>query len=226
MESDERYLIGPRKNASMMQISDLWRSADPKAWDEALQRYWDFVQPKNLALEHSLDKLDLDRLRDLDARGWYDFLRDEYFRWKFTAPNRFATTTRQFRRYVDEDKLGDLDRIRRRLLTLDPSDIRAGLEAACAILGLGTAGASGLLALMYPQHFGTVDQFVVKALRQVNGLPEAAALARTNPESLIIRDGVLIIELLRRKAVDNNRVFKSNTWTPRKLDKVLWTYGR
>ncbi|MFW6027899.1 MAG: hypothetical protein ACOC91_03740, partial [bacterium] len=92
--------------------------------------------------------------------------------------------------------------------------------------GLGTAGASGLLALMYPRKFGTVDQFAVKALRQVNGLPEAAALARMTPESLSIRDGVLIIGILRRKAADNNRMFKSNAWTPRKLDKVLWTYGR
>jgi hypothetical protein len=109
---------------------------------------------------------------------------------------------------------------------LDTDDIRSGLEAASAIRGLGTAGASGLLALMYPQKFGTVDQFVVKALRQVNGLPEAAALARMKPEDLTIRDGVLIVDVLRRKAADNNRVFKSANWTPRKLDKVLWTYGR
>jgi hypothetical protein len=46
------------------------------------------------------------------------------------------------------------------------------------------------------------------------------------PEDLAIRDGVLIVDVLRRKAADNNRVFKSANWTPRKLDKVLWTYGR
>jgi len=31
---------------------------------------------------------------------------------------------------------------------------------------------------------------------------------------------------MRGKAADNNRVFKLDNWTPRKLDKVLWTYGR
>jgi hypothetical protein len=118
------------------------------------------------------------------------------------------------------------DQIRRRLLSLDPDDIRLGLKAGCDIRGLGTAGASGLLALMYPQKFGTVDQFAVKALRQVEDLPEAKSLARMNPENLTISDGVLLIEILRRKAADNNRIFKSETWTPRKLDKVLWTYGR
>jgi hypothetical protein len=52
---------------------------------------------------------------------------------------------------------------------------------ASQIRGLGTAGASGLLALMYPTHFGTVDQFVVKGLQQVDDLLEKAALGRMNP---------------------------------------------
>ena len=214
------------KTISMMQIADLWVSTSPKAWEDALERYWNFVQERNQALEQSLHTLDLERLRRMDANGWYKFLRDEYFRWKYTAPNRYATTTRQLRRYVDDDMLGDLDQIRKRLLTLDPDDIHSGLETASRIRGLGPAGASGLLALMYPKNFGTVDQFAVKALSQVQGLPEAAALARMNPEGLTIRDGVLIIDILRRKAADNNRVFKSDAWTPRKLDKVLWACGR
>jgi hypothetical protein len=45
------------------------------------------------------------------------------------------------------------------------------------------------------------------------------------PDGLSVKDGVLLIEILRRKAEDNNRLFNSETWTPRKLDMVLWTYG-
>jgi len=209
-----------------MQITDLWVSEDPAAWQDAVKRYWSFVKPRNLDLEKSLDSLDIERIRRLDAWGWYDFLRAEYFRWKYTAPNRFATTTRQLQRYVDNEKLSDLDQIRKRLLALDTDDLRSGLKAASAIHGLGTAGASGLLALMYLQKFGTVDQFAVKALRQVNALPEAEVLTRMNPYSLTVSDGVLVIGILRRKAADNNHVFKSAIWTPRKLDMVLWTYGR
>jgi hypothetical protein len=115
------------------------------------------VLPQNLDLERSLDALDVERIRQLDARGWYDFLSAEYFRWKYTAPNRYVTTTRRLKRYVDNARLNDLDQIRRRLLTLDTDDIRSGLKVASAIHGLGTAGASSLLALMYPQQFGTVD---------------------------------------------------------------------
>src|SRR5438445_10495754 len=142
----------------VMQIATLWKSDDPQAWQDALHRYWDFVQPKNLELERSLDTLDLERLRHMNAQSWYDFLKDEYFRWKYTAPNRYATTTRQLRRYVDDNTLGELDQVRKRLLTLDPNDISLGLKTAKEIHGLGTAGASGLLALMYPSYFGTVDQ--------------------------------------------------------------------
>jgi hypothetical protein len=209
----------------MMDIADLWDSSDPHAWDDALKRYWTFVQERNRLLEESLEALDLEQLRRLDAEGWFNFLKDEYFRWKYTSANRYASTTRLLRSYVESDTLGELDLIRRRLLTLDSGDVRAGLDAARGIRGLGTAGASGLLALMYPQTFGTVDQFVVNALREIRNLPEAPALARMNPENLGVSDGVIIIGILRRKAADNNRLFGVASWTPRKIDKVLWTYG-
>jgi hypothetical protein len=37
---------------------------------------------------------------------WYEFLANEYFRWKYTAANRYATTTKQLAKYKKE---GDLD---------------------------------------------------------------------------------------------------------------------
>jgi hypothetical protein len=208
-------------------ISELWHSADPNDWADALERYWSFVLPRNRDLEHYLDDLDLERLRSLDARGWYSFLHNEYFRWKYTAANRYATTTSSLRFYQkDQHSLDELDQVRQKLLALDTDDIRSALEVAHRIRGLGPSGASGLLALMYPHKFGTCDQFVVKALGQIDGLPEAPVLSRMKPEDLTIPDGVAIINLLRRKAVDTNRVFNSDSWTPRKIDKVLWTYGR
>jgi hypothetical protein len=195
-------------------------------WGRALERYWDFVQPRNLDLEHALDMLDLGRIRRMDARGWYEFLRDEYFRWKYTAPNRYVTTARQLRRYEDEGALELLDRIKVRLLALDRGDAGLALSTACEIRGLGTAGASGLLALMYPEAFGTVDQFAVKALRDVDDLAEEPLLAAMNPDGLNTKDGVLLIGIMRRRAAQNNRLFNTDEWTPRKIDKVLWTYGR
>lgn len=211
----------------MLTVAELWRSLDPAAWAAALERYWQFVQPANLDLERSLDRLDLQRIRDLDAQGWYTFLHDEYFRWKYTAPNRYATTTRSLAEYArNEGGLELLEGVRHGLLVIDPADIRSGLSVALQIKGLGVAGASGLLALMYPATFATVDQFVVKALRDVGGLPEADALDKMKPEGLTPRDGVMLIGIMARKAAENNRAFGGVVWTPRKIDQVLWTYGR
>ena len=83
-----------------------------------------------------------------------------------------------------------------------------------------------MLSLIYPKAFATVDQFVVKALWDVDGLPEADALAKMKPEGLTLRNGVVLVDLLRRKAGENNRRMRTDIWTPRKLDMVLWTYGR
>ena len=88
--------------------------------------------------------------------------------------------------------------------------------------GLGPAGASGLLALLFPARFGTVDQFVVGALRRVRCLPERDQLERMKPESLTIAHGVVLIEIMRRKAVSLNELFNTSGWTPRKIDKILW----
>lgn len=210
----------------MVPVSELWWSRNAQLWDKALERYWDFVLPANKSLERELEGLDHQRLHAFDEHGWYAFLLNEYFRWKYTAPNRYATTTAHLKRYARENTLHELFEIKVRLLTLDPSDIATGLAIATEIKGLGTAGASGLLSLIYPDAFGTVDQFVVKALREVPDLPESAILKDMNPTTLTIPDGVRLIRLMKAKSVDNNDCFQTSDWTPRKIDKVLWTYGR
>lgn len=213
----------------MPTIDELWYSNDPQAWAAALAGYWDYVKPANLALERSLDRLDLERIRNLDARGWFDFLHDEYFRWKYTAPNRYATTTGNLGLAKHAAEPGGLDAlhdIKNQLLRLDPTQVRAGLMLTQKIGGLGVAGASGLLALLHPASFGTVDQFVVKALRCVVNLPEAEAVAAMRSEGLTPTDGVTLIGVMARQATENNRRFGTAEWTPRKIDQVLWTYGR
>lgn len=205
-------------------ITELWTSGDLHQWTLALERYWLFVQPKHQALEHRLEKLSTEYVRGLNETEWYEFLRDEYFRWKYTAANRYATTTKRLRTYLEENRLSELHCLKEQILAISPADVLGGLSIK--IRGLGTAGISGLLSLLYPQTFATVDQFVVKALRQVSGLPESAALERMNPEGLTVKDGALLIQILQRKAAENNRQFGVTTWTPRKIDKILWTYGR
>lgn len=170
--------------------------------------------------------MNVKKLGSLTPEDWYHFLHDKYFRWKYTASNRYATTTIQFKKYRDGSGIFGLEKLCQQLLNLHNSDIRHGLITAKRIRGLGTAGASGLLSLMYPDRFATVDQFVVKALRLVTDLPDARALAKMNPENLSISDGILLIDILTRKARQNNESFGTSLWTPRKIDMVLWTFGR
>ena len=166
-----------------MLISEVWNSGKSDVWDNALTRYWCYVLPKNVEIEKSLDSLSLSRIASLNADSWYKFLLKEYFRWKYTAANRYASTTKHLKKSVEFGKLEELNRIRQRLLDFDVNDIGLGLWIAGQIPGLGVAGASGLLSIMYPEHFGTVDQFVVKALREVDK-PESVSVLKMNPEDL------------------------------------------
>ena len=209
----------------MCRAREVWHSRDEKHWRVVLDDYWRFIKPTHIELEREIERLDSADVRSLDAEGWYCFLVQKYFRWKYTAPNRYGSTTKQLKRYAETNSLGELHLIKQDLFALDPSDIERGLLIATSSRGLGTAGASGLLSILFPQHFGTVDQFAVKALCQIDDLPQIAAVRKMNPESLTIRDGALLIQIMRLKAADNNRIFGTDFWTPRRIDMVLWTLG-
>lgn len=135
----------------VLPINGLWYCRDEAVWSAALERYWTFIQPRNLELERAMERLDPDRIRRLGPDEWFAFLRDEHFRWKYTASNRYATTTAHLKRaVVDPAGLASLFTVKEQLLALDPADVGSALGIALAIPGLGTAGASGLLALLIP----------------------------------------------------------------------------
>ncbi len=206
-------------------IGKLWESKNESLWKKCLDRYWDFVEVnlrQNYELEREMNALSPQDLEPLDSEGWYNFLKEKYFRWKYTQPNRYVTTTDKLRRYTEENRLHELFSIKKRLLALDVSDIKGCLDTVCEIHGLGTAGASGLLALLYPHAFGTVDQFMVKAFRDVSGARYKPLIEKMNPNNLSIKNGVLLIEVMRRKADELNSTYETNFWTPRKIDMILW----
>ena len=210
----------------MSEVAQLWQSTSEIDWNNALKRYWRFVKKENEELERALDRMDIDRVQEFTPEQWYDFLLKEYFPWKYTAPNRLVTTRTHLIRHKEERGLGELDLIRRELLQFNTDDTRLGIRIATKIPGLGVAGASGLLSLMYPSKFATVDQFVVKTLREIPNLPEQAVLNKINPEGLSERDGAILIGILQRKAAKLNMAFGTSDWNARLIDKVLWTYGR
>jgi hypothetical protein len=207
-------------------IREMWNNNDCAAWERELVRYWAFLKPSNLALEREIDGLDVSSVKLMNPEQWYRFLLEKYFRWKFTAPNRYASTTMHLKKYSANNELRMLHGIRERIFADAGRDaVRKSLESASSIRGLGTAGASGLLAILFPSQFGTVDQFLVKALAQIPELPERQLIAGMKPESLTISEGVILIGIMRRKAQELNKACSTTAWTPRKVDMVLWTCG-
>jgi hypothetical protein len=103
----------------MLTISDIWNSRDENAWLQALERYWDYVKPVNAELEKELEALDVESVRRMSAQEWYDFLSHKYFRWKYTAANRLATTRKSLQKYMETNSLDGLLKIKGRLFSFD-----------------------------------------------------------------------------------------------------------
>ena len=208
------------------EIEQLWHSSDASKWQRAHDRYWEYIKPTHFEIECEMDTLEPDDVRCLDGDQWYDWLLNKYFFWKYTARNRYTTTTWHLKRQATDAGRRHLLTIRDRVLGCENARIGDALRAATGFKGLGPAGASGLLALLFPAKFGTVDQFAVCVLQKVRCLPERDTLRRMNPKRLTIADGVVLVEIMRRKAVSLNELFNTSEWTPRKVDKLLWASER
>ncbi len=210
----------------MKAIGDLWTSRDQTEWRDALARYW--VVPsvqRNLELERRINKLDSEAIKALAERDWRNFLKEEYFPWKFRGnyvPKRL--------RDLEQNSLEELFSIKKRLFIVDLADIRGTLRIALEVKGFGPAGASGLLAVIFPRWYGTADKFVVKALCRINSLPErqkVLAMVRMDSKGketvpLRKKDAALLIDIMRRKASELNALIGTDEWTPRKVDMILW----
>ena len=205
-----------------MQINELWNSKNEQDYINAINKYWEYIKPENLELEERLNNLDCRKIEAMDLSEFYGFLIDDYYKWKYTDPRWLNQNRERFSKYVEQQQLCELEEIKNSLFSFDPDDIEAGLKIAQSTKGLGVAGASGLLALLYPNHFATVDQFVVKSLCEVKNLPQRSRVQNINPSSISIKDGILLIEIMRDKAKELNRLFGTNEWTPRSIDMILW----
>ena len=154
----------------MIKMDILWNEPSSDLWEKALKRYWSYVKPTNLELEKEMDCLQISSIAEMNQTQWYEFLLYKYFKWKYTAPNRYGSTTKHLRNSVEQRGLPYLFKIKQKLLNFDLNDIEEGLQITTGISGLGAPGASGLLSIFYPSHFGTIDQFAVKALLQVSNM--------------------------------------------------------
>ena len=213
-------------NTDESSISSLWENGSKKDWEKALEHYYEILGTEQIYIEKYIENLNTNEIKMLPVTEFYDFLYDKYFVWKYTQKNRLATTRKSLRRYIDEDDLSSLAEIQNKLFTMKHENIEQCLNIVTKIHGLGAAGASGLLSILFPQKFGTIDQFVAKRLKELNIPNYKNELHKMNPDSLKISDGVILIKIMRDKANELNKKFNTDFWTPRKIDMILWSIGR
>ena len=217
---------------SKTDIKTLWESGTMEDWENALKAYWEMTTVEaHKELECEMDNLhqieNLNRIREMDGDQFRDFLYNKYFVWKYTASNRLTTTRNQLKKQGSDD----LYIIKNSLFTIHDflsDDIALSLINVQRIKGLGVAGGSGLLSLLFPELFGTVDQFLIDSLREVSDLREdetAEYLNRIVKENIKTEEGVFLEKILQKKAQELNEKYNTNEWTPRKIDMVLWSYG-
>ena len=217
--------LRPKPRLSMV---ELWNSHDPREWDYCESELYDAaVKPENRAIERELERPGLrERIARMDATAFYAFMRDEYFPWKFTSGPQRIQNPRYLARHLTNGGMDRIERVSRHLVNRGEASKGASISMLMGrnggVHGLAVAGASGLLALVYPEEFGTVDVKLTQALQQV-GLPQ---VARINPKAIHVEDAVVMIEIMRAKALELNRIFGVNKWTPRLVDRVLWVAGR
>lgn len=205
-------------------MTELWKSKKHKDWLSAEEQYYSLVKPENIALERELEEISSQSIDNMSTEEFYSFLYHKYFRWKFTAKNRLKTTRKHLIYY--ENNLQELSLIKQALFSFDKSNTELGLKIAMLIKGLGCAGASGLLSILFPAYFGTVDQFVVKRLCGFSTFKCNSDIQNINPENINLKQAVLLEKILIEKAKTLNMLNNTDYWTPRKIDKVLWVLNR
>lgn len=130
----------------------MWFRGSAVEWHRLLTAYWRQVKPDHERIEREFDRLDPGTIQALTPEGFYHWLDSKYFFWKYTAANRLATTRARLRAYRDEDpEFHSLASIHKEMFCLDRYDIDTALAVTTRIPGLGTAGASGLLAVLFPK---------------------------------------------------------------------------
>lgn len=204
-----------------MKINEIWNSKEISVWKDALAKAT-METGRDDSIETKMSKLNVEYIQHLPVEDFYSFLHDDYFVWKYTAKHRLASTRKSLKKHeTDMEKLRE---IQDGLFSFKLSEIGKGLEIAHQIKGLGISGASGLLALLFPSYFGTVDEMVVRALLTCDEYRDDAIIKAINPQDIKRKDAVYLIEQFKKKAHELNVLSNEYCWRPRDIDVILWHF--
>ena len=215
----------------LLDINDLWHSRDEREWLNALDRCWlTLASRKDHELVQLIRTVDLEYVRGLGVQEWYAFL-IKYFHWRF-AGNYLQPKLRD----LDRNSFEQLFSVKCSLVAIDQpelSDTRKCLNLVRSprIRGLDYPGASGLLALLFKEWFGTADTCILESLWKIESLTEKQKIGEIRAwvktkSDWRENDAVLVINILRKKAAQLNTAFSTNTWTPSRVSMILSTLNK
>lgn len=212
--------------SSLCSIDYLWQYGDESDWHNALNHYYDKLSPAMRELDFYLETICAEDVKTMPINDFYNFLHDNFYVWKYTG-NYLTSRQEDLEKYILQKKLDELKDVHNKLFSVHDNDITECLRVATKIRGLGIAGASGLLSILFPKDFGTVDKFLIIALSKISNWNYKNEITKIDPTATIsVKNGTLLIKILREKATELNVSFKTDFWTPRKIDMVLWSIER
>jgi hypothetical protein len=209
----------------MANIQDVWISEKESVWCAQIDAYWKRVEDqKKKTLEEEMDKLDPQLIRDSTDVAWRDFLANKYIPWKHTPGRFYKSIQRKFiARYAGQEQQSLLSTIKSRIFACDPGATGELLGIVDEIYQFGIPSASGLLSLLFPSRFGTVDKFAIESLQRIEEFKGDILIQGFMPKSISLDDAVRAISIMRVKAGENNKLFGTTFWTARRIDMVLWS---
>lgn len=206
-----------------MDISALWNSKERTDWENALLSYQTAVNKGNVEIEQKLNNMTTDDFKKMSGQDFYRFLVDDYALWKYTDGRIRSRVQSAVEEYHQMCGNSEFNKILDGIFLIAPDDIYLHLTNITRIKGIGVAGASGILSLVFPRYFGTVDRFAVENLQRVYSEDSfyGKKLHKIDPQNISTYDAAEVIRIYREKAEVLYEAF--GIWTPRMVDMVLWS---
>ncbi len=123
-----------------MNIKEVWNSSENEVWKRALSEASKDTGRDDL-IETKMSKLNVEYLKKMRTREFYNFLYNDYFLWKHIDKRWLENVRKLFKKKYDHN-LEELAQIQKDIFEFDLDNINLGLRRATQIYGVGISGAS------------------------------------------------------------------------------------
>ena len=205
-------------------IKDIWNCNEEGKWKDAEEEYSKRINQVAI-IEKKFEQMTTEEILDLSPDKFYIFLRDMYFPWKFTGvylkPRLENLKTIENKKMQIKDVIDDLKELQTRIedkKELNDDDMSNAIRNLQKIPGIGPSAATGLLSILFPTHFGTIDKFVAINLKKVG-----YDISEQDCINISVENAINMENILLKKVKKMNTDMNTDYWTPRRLDKILWS---